>query len=82
MRSVTLTTRTLNSGAMRLRRAAAATTSKVISEPIPQMTASGLTPSSVDAHGHMEAPAWQCRSASSGLRNTAEGCFEPTIKLI
>lgn len=80
IRSVTLMTRTLSAGHFFRRREAAATTSKVSSEPMPTRTTSGERPESVDANFQIEAPAWQCLSASSTERKTGWGCLEPTIR--
>ena len=80
MRSVTFTTRTRREGHLRRRIDAAATTSNVSSEPIPQRTTSGLRSSSVEANFQIPPPAWQCSSASLTERKTGWGYLEPTMR--
>ncbi len=60
--------------------AAATTTSNISSEPMPTRVTSGESPSSVEQNFQMEAPAWQCLSASSTERKTGWGCFDPTMR--
>jgi len=81
MKSVTLTTRKRSSEQFHLRMEAATMTSNISSDPIPTRTTSGSRPASVLQNFQMEAPAWQCFSASSTERKTGWGCFEPTIRL-
>jgi hypothetical protein len=82
MRSTTLTTRTLRSGAFRRSRSTSASVSSVGTSPEQAMTTSGSPPWSMLAQSQGPLPAGQCRIACSMVSHCGADCLPATTTLM